>query len=49
MSQFDRGPNTGGMGAYAPVPWMPSSLIDIIQKAILDPTIRGLVSTPPTS
>ncbi len=24
----DTGPNTGGMGAYAPLPWAPPSLVD---------------------
>ncbi|NCB15300.1 MAG: phosphoribosylamine--glycine ligase [Synergistales bacterium] len=38
----DAGPNTGGMGAYAPVPWAGKSLLDRIQKMILEPTFLGL-------
>ncbi|NLH94998.1 MAG: phosphoribosylamine--glycine ligase [Synergistaceae bacterium] len=40
----DRGPNTGGMGAYCPVPWADEDLLDRIQKQILEPTVRGLES-----
>ena len=35
----DAGPNTGGMGAYAPLPWAPSGLIGEVTKAVLQPTI----------
>jgi len=38
----DKGPNTGGMGAYAPVPFVTKKLIKEIQKSILEPTIRGM-------
>ena len=38
----DRGPNTGGMGAYAPVPWADEILLDRIEREILVPTIEGL-------
>jgi phosphoribosylamine--glycine ligase len=38
----DKGPNTGGMGAYAPYPMFTPDLYDFIQKDILEPTIRGL-------
>ncbi len=37
----DLGPNTGGMGAYAPVA-LPASFLDEITRAILQPTIDGL-------
>lgn len=40
----DKGPNTGGMGAYAPVPWVDKSLAERIHKRILEPTFRGLRS-----
>lgn len=40
----DRGPNTGGMGAYCPVPWADADLLDQIQRQILEPTVRGLSS-----
>lgn len=38
----DRGPNTGGMGAYAPVPICPPSLVEELTRSILQPTIDGL-------
>ena len=38
----DQGPNTGGMGAYAPVPWADSPLLEKIRDRILTPTLSGL-------
>lgn len=38
----DRGPNTGGMGAYAPVPFIKKEMIERIEKEIIAPTIRAL-------
>ncbi|NOY76234.1 MAG: phosphoribosylamine--glycine ligase, partial [Calditrichaeota bacterium] len=38
----DLGPNTGGMGAYAPVPFVDQALVQEIQKTILEPTIHGM-------
>jgi len=38
----DRGPNTGGMGAYAPAPICPPELVSAAVDAILRPTIDGL-------
>lgn len=38
----DRGPNTGGMGAYSPVPTVTEELSWRIQKEILEPTINGM-------
>jgi len=38
----DEGPNTGGMGAYAPVPFVTKKLLRQIQKKILQPTIDGM-------
>jgi len=38
----DKGPNTGGMGAYAPVPMMDQKLIGQINNQIFQPTIKGL-------
>jgi phosphoribosylamine--glycine ligase len=35
----DEGPNTGGMGAYAPLPWAPSGLVDEVAATVLRPTI----------
>jgi phosphoribosylamine---glycine ligase len=38
----DLGPNTGGMGAFSPVPFINSELYHKILKRIIDPTLRGL-------
>jgi phosphoribosylamine--glycine ligase len=40
----DRGPNTGGMGAYSPAPVLDSALTEIIMETILWPTVRGLAA-----
>jgi phosphoribosylamine---glycine ligase len=38
----DRGPNTGGMGAYSPLPWAPEELVDEVLTRIARPTIHEL-------
>ena len=38
----DLGPNTGGMGAYAPVPFMTPELIGQVKEEIIIPTIKGM-------
>jgi len=38
----DLGPNTGGMGAYSPVPFYPDELEKRILEEILKPTVKGL-------
>ena len=42
LLEGDRGPNTGGMGAYAPAPICPPELVDQICARVLQPTIDGL-------
>jgi len=44
----DEGPNTGGMGAYTPLPWAPDGLVDEVLTRVLQPTVdemarRGVV------
>ncbi|GAB3948982.1 hypothetical protein GCM10027614_47020 [Micromonospora vulcania] len=38
----DTGPNTGGMGAYAPLPWTPSGLVDEVMRDVVHPTLAEL-------
>ena len=38
----DLGPNTGGMGAYAPLPWAPPGLADEVMDAVVMPAIAEL-------
>ena len=38
----DRGPNTGGMGAYSPAPIVTPAVHDRIMREVIGPTLRGL-------
>jgi phosphoribosylamine--glycine ligase len=38
----DKGPNTGGMGAYSPAPVITNSLHSRIMKTVIDPMMKGL-------
>ncbi len=38
----DQGPNTGGMGAYSPAPFLTPELEQKVHEEILAPTVRGL-------
>ncbi len=40
----DRGPNTGGMGAYSPAPVVTPKLHDRIMAEIIEPTVRGMAA-----
>jgi phosphoribosylamine--glycine ligase len=35
----DTGPNTGGMGAYAPLPWLPAGFTESIVRTVAQPTV----------
>ncbi|KOG31651.1 phosphoribosylamine--glycine ligase [Streptomyces resistomycificus] len=35
----DEGPNTGGMGAYSPLPWADPKLVDEVMQTVLQPTV----------
>jgi phosphoribosylamine--glycine ligase len=39
VSDGDTGPNTGGMGAYAPLPWAPDDLVQQVRDRVLQPTV----------
>jgi phosphoribosylamine--glycine ligase len=40
----DEGPNTGGMGSYSPLPWLPSGFVDEVIETVALPTIRQLAN-----
>ena len=40
----DRGPNTGGMGAYSPPAGFPDDLLDIVRERVVAPALRGLLA-----
>ena len=44
----DTGPNTGGMGAYSPLPWAPSSLVTDVTARVAQPIVdtMGRRGTP---
>ncbi|MGI3226141.1 phosphoribosylamine--glycine ligase [Streptomyces sp. GTA36] len=35
----DEGPNTGGMGAYSPLPWADPKLVEEVMQTVLQPTV----------
>ena len=40
----DKGPNTGGMGAYAPVPHLPQSVVNQSVETIIKPVLKGMIA-----
>ncbi|RRN52224.1 phosphoribosylamine--glycine ligase [Streptococcus suis] len=40
----DQGPNTGGMGAYAPVPHLPQNVVDTAVDTIVKPILEGMIA-----
>ncbi len=38
----DTGPNTGGMGAYAPLPWLPAGFTEEVVRTVARPTVDEL-------
>lgn len=42
LKDNDKGPNTGGMGAYAPSPLANAELLETIKKDIIAPTLAGM-------
>jgi len=42
LLENDKGPNTGGMGAFCPVPFYTNALKAVIEKDIIRPTLTGI-------
>ncbi|QUH05482.1 phosphoribosylamine--glycine ligase [Saccharopolyspora erythraea] len=40
----DHGPNTGGMGAYAPLPWAADDLVETVVRTVVQPTVDELAA-----
>ncbi len=38
----DKGPNTGGMGAYSPAPVVTAEMHDRIMQMVIEPTVKGM-------
>lgn len=38
----DKGPNTGGMGAYAPTPIVTDAMMERVRQEIIEPTLHGM-------
>ena len=44
LDEGDRGPNTGGMGAYSPAPVVTAAVHARVMRDVIEPTIRGLAA-----
>ena len=42
LGDGDTGPNTGGMGAYSPLPWAPESLVAEVMDRVARPVVREM-------
>jgi phosphoribosylamine--glycine ligase len=42
LGDGDTGPNTGGMGAYSPLPWAPKELVDDVVANVVIPTVAEM-------
>ncbi len=38
----DEGPNTGGMGAYSPLPWLPEGFVEEVTERVAQPTVNEM-------
>jgi phosphoribosylamine---glycine ligase len=44
LQDGDAGPNTGGMGAYSPLPWAPAGLVEEVVRQVARPTVDAMRS-----
>ena len=44
LNEDDAGPNTGGMGCYTPVPWLPTEAEEVVLKKVVTPLLTELAS-----
>ncbi len=44
ISEGGTGPNTGGMGTIAPLPWMTDEMLNEIREKVVEPALGGLAS-----
>ncbi|MEE6281861.1 phosphoribosylamine--glycine ligase [Georgenia sp. MJ170] len=42
LGDGDAGPNTGGMGAYSPLPWAPPELVEEVMERVARPVVREM-------
>lgn len=42
LGDGDSGPNTGGMGAYSPLPWLPDDFVDDVLNTVALPVVRQM-------
>jgi phosphoribosylamine--glycine ligase len=42
LADGDAGPNTGGMGAYAPLDWAPHDLVPQVMREVVEPTLAEM-------
>ncbi len=40
----ERGPNTGGMGAYAPAPVLTTATLERVRRSLIEPALRGIAA-----